>query len=440
MAILALQPFSAFPFSRLHPSSVRPMAAGLVAVKPTAPSSTLITSPLKKVLVPIGLGTEEMEAAILIDILRRAGARVTLASVEPQMEVKASWGVTLVADALISACELEVFDLVVLPGGMPGSARLRDCQVLEKIVRKHAEEKRLYGAICAAPAIALQAWGLLKKKKVTGHPAFLDKLPTFWRVKSNVQVSGEVTTSRGPGTAVEFALSLVEQIFGQDLAQEIGGTLVSCGDDFHQRSEEYNSVEWSSSHTPRALVPIANGSAEMETIVVVDILRRAHVDVVVASVERSKQIVACRGTKIIADKLIGDAAESNYDLIILPGGCNRGERLHKSRVLKKLLQEQDSAGKVYGEICSSTVVVLEKQGLFKDRMVSEQQSMTGNFTGQVAKGAGVVIDGNLITGSGPGNAINFSLVIVGKLFGHARARSVAEGIVSEYSECQVNST
>ncbi|XP_049935998.1 protein DJ-1 homolog C isoform X4 [Nymphaea colorata] len=381
MAILALQPFSAFPFSRLHPSSVRPMAAGLVAVKPTAPSSTLITSPLKKVLVPIGLGTEEMEAAILIDILRRAGARVTLASVEPQMEVKASWGVTLVADALISACELEVFDLVVLPGGMPGSARLRDCQVLEKIVRKHAEEKRLYGAICAAPAIALQAWGLLKKKKV------------------------------------------------------------SCGDDFHQRSEEYNSVEWSSSHTPRALVPIANGSAEMETIVVVDILRRAHVDVVVASVERSKQIVACRGTKIIADKLIGDAAESNYDLIILPGGCNRGERLHKSRVLKKLLQEQDSAGKVYGEICSSTVVVLEKQGLFKqDRMVSEQQSMTGNFTGQVAKGAGVVIDGNLITGSGPGNAINFSLVIVGKLFGHARARSVAEGIVSEYSECQVNST
>ncbi|KAF3776525.1 DJ-1-like protein C [Nymphaea thermarum] len=168
-----------------------------------------------------------MEAAILIDILRRAGARVTIASVEKQMEVKASWGVTLVADALISACEQEVFDLVVLPGGMPGSARLRDCQILEKIVRKHAEEKRLYGAICAAPAIALQAWGLLKKKKVTGHPAFLDKLPTFWRVKSNVQVSGEVTTSRGPGTAVEFALSLVEQIFGQNLAQEIGGTLVS---------------------------------------------------------------------------------------------------------------------------------------------------------------------------------------------------------------------
>ncbi|KAF3771901.1 DJ-1-like protein C, partial [Nymphaea thermarum] len=197
----------------------------------------------------------------------------------------------------------------------------------------------------------------------------------------------------------------------------------------------------SSSLQHQALVPIANGSAEMETIVVVDILRRAHVDVIVASIERSKQIVACRGTKIIADKLIGDAAESTYDLIILPGGCNRGERLHKSRVLNKLLQEQDSAGKVYGEICSSTVVVLEKRGLFKqDRMVSEQQSMTGNFTGQVAEGAGVVIDGNLITGSGPGNAINFSLAIVGKLFGHARARSVAEGIVSEYSECQVNST
>ncbi|CAN6484005.1 unnamed protein product [Victoria cruziana] len=408
MALLALRPFSAFPFRRLHPLPVRPVAARMVAMNP--PSSLLTAAALKKVLLPIGLGTEEMEVAILIDILRRAGASVTLASVEPQMEVKASWGVMLVADVLISACEQEVFDLVVLPGGMPGSARLRDCQILEKIVRKHAEEKRSYGAISAAPAIALQAWGLLKKRKVTGHPAFLDKLPTFWTVKSNVQVSGEVTTSRGPGTAVEFALSFVEQLFGRDLAEEIGGTL--------------------------ALVPIANSSAEMETIVVVDILRRSHVDVVIASMEKSKQVVASRNTKIIADKLIGDAAESTYDLIILPGGC-RGERLHKSRILKKLLQEQDSAGKVYGEICSSTVMVLQKHGLFKDRMVCAQQNMTGNFTGHVAEGTGVVIDGNLITGSGPGNAINFSLAIVDKLFGNARARSVAEGIVSYYPECQM---
>ncbi|CAN6484004.1 unnamed protein product [Victoria cruziana] len=424
MALLALRPFSAFPFRRLHPLPVRPVAARMVAMNP--PSSLLTAAALKKVLLPIGLGTEEMEVAILIDILRRAGASVTLASVEPQMEVKASWGVMLVADVLISACEQEVFDLVVLPGGMPGSARLRDCQILEKIVRKHAEEKRSYGAISAAPAIALQAWGLLKKRKVTGHPAFLDKLPTFWTVKSNVQVSGEVTTSRGPGTAVEFALSFVEQLFGRDLAEEIGGTLVSSVDDFHQRREEYNSVEWSLGRTPRALVPIANSSAEMETIVVVDILRRSHVDVVIASMEKSKQVVASRNTKIIADKLIGDAAESTYDLIILPGGC-RGERLHKSRILKKLLQEQDSAGKVYGEICSSTVMVLQKHGLFKDRMVCAQQNMTGNFTGHVAEGTGVVIDGNLITGSGPGNAINFSLAIVDKLFGNARARSVAEG-------------
>ncbi|CAN6484007.1 unnamed protein product [Victoria cruziana] len=374
MALLALRPFSAFPFRRLHPLPVRPVAARMVAMNP--PSSLLTAAALKKVLLPIGLGTEEMEVAILIDILRRAGASVTLASVEPQMEVKASWGVMLVADVLISACEQEVFDLVVLPGGMPGSARLRDCQILEKIVRKHAEEKRSYGAISAAPAIALQAWGLLKKRKV------------------------------------------------------------SSVDDFHQRREEYNSVEWSLGRTPRALVPIANSSAEMETIVVVDILRRSHVDVVIASMEKSKQVVASRNTKIIADKLIGDAAESTYDLIILPGGC-RGERLHKSRILKKLLQEQDSAGKVYGEICSSTVMVLQKHGLFKDRMVCAQQNMTGNFTGHVAEGTGVVIDGNLITGSGPGNAINFSLAIVDKLFGNARARSVAEGIVSYYPECQM---
>lgn len=64
---------------------------------------------------------------------------------------------------------------------------------------------------------------------MTGHPAFMHKLPTFWAVKSNIQVSGELTTSRGPGTAFEFALSFVEQLFGSQLAEEIGGTLVSDG-------------------------------------------------------------------------------------------------------------------------------------------------------------------------------------------------------------------
>lgn len=106
-----------------------------------------------------------MEAVIIVDVLRRAGADVTVASVEPQLQIEASSGTKLVADTSISTCSDQVFDLVALPGGMPGSARLRDCEVLQKIMSKQAEEKRLYGAICAAPAVTLKPWGLLKKKQ-----------------------------------------------------------------------------------------------------------------------------------------------------------------------------------------------------------------------------------------------------------------------------------
>jgi len=107
-----------------------------------------------------------MEAVILIHVLRRAGAHVTVASVEPQLQVEAAGGTKLVADASISECSDQIFDLIALPGGMPGSARLRDCDVLRRITCKQAEANRLYGAINAAPAVTLLPWGLLKRKKV----------------------------------------------------------------------------------------------------------------------------------------------------------------------------------------------------------------------------------------------------------------------------------
>ncbi|KAJ6905927.1 protein DJ-1-like C [Populus alba x Populus x berolinensis] len=457
------------------------------------------------VLVPIGFGTEEMEAVIIVDVLRRAGAEVIVASVEPQLEVEAAGGTRLVADTSISKCANEVFDLVALPGGMPGSARLRDCEVLRQITSKQAEGKRLYGAICAAPAITLlpwgllrrkaghpafmdklptfwavaskiqvsgelttsrgpgtsfefalslvdqlfgesvarevgqllggmpgsarlrdcevlrqitskQAegkrlygaicaapaitllpWGLLRRKQMTGHPAFMDKLPTFWAVASKIQVSGELTTSRGPGTSFEFALSLVDQLFGESVAREVGQLLLMQADDDTQRKEEYNKVEWSFDHNPRVLLPIANGSEEIEIVAIVDILRRAKVDVVVASIEKSVQILASRGIKIVADKLIGDAAESVYDLIILPGGNAGAERLHKSKVLKKLLQEQYTAGRIYGAVCSSPAV-LHRQGLLKDKRATAHPSVVTNLN-NVSNGAKVVIDG--VRPSGP---------------------------------------
>ncbi|KAL5992835.1 hypothetical protein ACLOJK_013754 [Asimina triloba] len=180
-------------------------------------------------------------------------------------------------------------------GGMPGSAWLRDCEVLRTIMSKQVEEKMLYGAICAAAPVVLQPWGLIRRKQTTGHPAFIGTLPTFWAVMPNLQVSGELTTSRGPCTSFEFALSFVEQMLGSSLAEEIGGNLVMIhSDGKHPREEEFNPLECSVEHIPQA-----------------NILRRAKVDVVVASVEKSMQILGSQESKLVADKSIDDA-------IILP--------------------------------------------------------------------------------------------------------------------------
>lgn len=433
-------PITLTPSQQRNPIARKLSAKATKTLSPTSPptlsnSSTIATTssqskPLKKVLVPIGFGTEEMEAIIIVDVLRQAGAAVTVASVEPELEVEASGGVKLVADTLISSCSNEVFDLVALPGGMPGSVRLRDCEILRKITSRQAEEKRLYGAICAAPAVTLVPWGLVRRKQTTCHPAFTDKLSTFWAVKSNIQVSGELTTSRGPGTTFGFALALVEQLYGESVAKEVAESLLMNSENDCPRKEEFNKVDWSVDHTPRVLIPIANGSQGIELVTIADILRRAKVEVVIASVEKSRQILVSTGTKVVADKLIKEAAESIYDLIILPGGAAADERLNKSRILKKMLKEQDSANRVYGAVCSSPAVLF-KQGLLKGKRVIAHPSLETESTDEV-NAAKVIIDGNLITSKGFYNIIDFTLAIVSKLFGYARARSVAEGLVFEY--------
>uniref|UniRef100_J3MTR3 DJ-1/PfpI domain-containing protein n=1 Tax=Oryza brachyantha TaxID=4533 RepID=J3MTR3_ORYBR len=406
------------------------LAPSLSAAAATAASSSPPANK-KKVLVPIAMGTEEMEAVILAGVLRRAGADVTLASVEDGLEVEASCGSRIVADKPIADCADKVFDLVALPGGMPGSVRLRDSEILQRITVRQAEEKRLYGAICAAPAVVLMPWGLHKRKKITCHPSFIEDLPTFRAVESNVQVSGELTTSRGPGTSFQFALSFVEQLFGPCTAEDMDTTLMTDVDDNLERSIEVNEIEWSSDHNPHVLIPIANGSEEMEIIMLANVLRRAKVNVVLASVEKSRSILGSQRMRIVADKSILDASALKYDLIILPGGPSGAERLHKSRVLKKLLKEQKQTGRMYGGICSSPMI-LQKQGLLQDKSVTAHPSIVDQLTCDVIDRSKVVIDGNLITGMGLGTVIDFSLAIIKKFFGHGRAKGVANGMVFDY--------
>ncbi|KAK2380597.1 Class I glutamine amidotransferase superfamily protein [Trifolium repens] len=417
------------PLSSLKPPRSTPNSTLSISDSPPTTDSNATTP--KKVLLPIGFGTEEMEAVILIHVLRRAGAHVTVASVEPQLQIEAAGGTKLVADTSISDCSDQIFDLIALPGGMPGSARLRDCDVLRRITCKQDEENRLYGAINAAPAVTLLPWGLLKRKKITCHPAFFHKLPTFWAVKTNIQVSKGLTTSRGPGTAYMFALTLAEQLFGESVAREVAEFLLMRTDDDNV-SKEFNEIEWSvGHHPPSVLIPIAHGSEEIEVVTLIDILRRAKVNVVVASVEKTLGVMASQGTKIVADKLISDVQESAHDLIILPGGTVGAERLSKSRILKKLLKEQNLAGRIYGAVCSSPAI-LHKHGLLKDKKATAHPSVLEKLKEGAVNDAVVVIDGKLITSEGLSTVTDFALAIVGKLFGNGRARSVAEGLVFAY--------
>jgi len=182
---------------------------------------------MKRVLVPIADGTEELEAVCTIDILRRAGVEVTVASVMEQLQVTASRGVKLVADVPIAACAGEVYDLIALPGGNFGALYLRDSAPLTTLLIAQAAAGRLYAAICAAPVVVLQHHGLLEGRRATCHPSFEQELRAPEAVAQRVVVDGNCITSRGPGTAMEFALRLVALLCGEEQARAVGAGMLA---------------------------------------------------------------------------------------------------------------------------------------------------------------------------------------------------------------------
>ena len=178
-----------------------------------------------KVLVPIADGTEEIEAVCIIDVLRRAGADVVVASVGA-LQITASRGVRIVADRRITECMEDTFDLIVLPGGIPGAEHLRDSSELKALLERQKDENRYYGAICASPAVVLEAHGLLEGTRATAHPNFMDQLAPGSADSARVVADGRCVTSRGPGTALEFALELVSLLFGQEHAEAVAAPMV----------------------------------------------------------------------------------------------------------------------------------------------------------------------------------------------------------------------
>lgn len=180
----------------------------------------------KRVLVPLAAGFEELEAVTVIDLLRRAGVEVIAASLTDDLLVKASRGVVIQADAILSSVLDAPFDLIVLPGGMPGSKHLHDDARIISLLQRHYAAGGIVAAICAAPMVLLKA-GLLDGRSVTAYPGVLSTTDVrFNYVSSAVEIAERVITSRGPGTAMDFSLQLIQLLMGQQQADQVASALV----------------------------------------------------------------------------------------------------------------------------------------------------------------------------------------------------------------------
>ena len=169
---------------------------------------------MKRVLVPLAEGFEELEAVTIIDILRRAGIDVVVASLAGS-PVTGSHGIRLAADTPLGALAEQDFDMIALPGGMPGADHLKKDPRIAEIIRRLHGAGRPVAAICAAPMV-LAAAGVLDGRRATSYPGFLEDAGNTTVVGDAVVIDGGVITSRGPGTALDFALALVEELAGRD--------------------------------------------------------------------------------------------------------------------------------------------------------------------------------------------------------------------------------
>ena len=180
---------------------------------------------MPRVLVPLAEGFEEIEAVTVVDLLRRAGIEVHTAALGG-LQVTGSHGITMAADLALDAAQDGDYDMIVLPGGMPGADHLkRDARVVS-LLRRYAAEGRYTAAICAAPGVLAHA-GLLDGRAATSFPGFLDagSAPDIRLRADPVVIDGRVVTSRGPGTAVEFGLALIELLEGPAVREQVQSRL-----------------------------------------------------------------------------------------------------------------------------------------------------------------------------------------------------------------------
>jgi 4-methyl-5(b-hydroxyethyl)-thiazole monophosphate biosynthesis len=177
---------------------------------------------MKRVLVTLAEGFEEIEALATVDVLRRAGLDVVVAGL-PGTIVKGRSGVKVVTDTRVDEVDQKEFDCLVLPGGNPGYINLGKSKKVAEIINDFDREKKLIAAICAAPSI-LAKHGVLDNRRATIYPGMEREIPR--PRPANVVTDGHIITSQGPGTSIDFALEIVKTLLGNSKAEEIKREIV----------------------------------------------------------------------------------------------------------------------------------------------------------------------------------------------------------------------
>ncbi len=183
---------------------------------------------MKKVYVFLADGFEEIEGLTVVDVLRRAGIQTEMVSVMETKQINGSHGIKVEADLLFDEAEPASADMIVLPGGMPGTLNLKAHSGLKEVILSFDKEKKYIGAICAAPSI-LGELGLLNGKKACAYPSFEDQLDGAQVLRVPAVADGHIITGRGMGAAIPFALKLTEALLGAEKAREISGSIVFEG-------------------------------------------------------------------------------------------------------------------------------------------------------------------------------------------------------------------
>ncbi len=186
---------------------------------------------MAKVLIPLAKGCEELEAVTLIDLLRRANITVITASLTAHRQVKASRGVQLVADVALEDVMFDDFDMMVLPGGQPGTDNLNNDPHIHATLKRLVVNNKAVAAICAAPLVLAKA-GLLDGKKATCYPGVLDEQawPTITLTTDSIVIDDNILTSKGPGTAMDFALTIIEYLLDKPARLDVEAGLIRTTD------------------------------------------------------------------------------------------------------------------------------------------------------------------------------------------------------------------